>query len=323
MTRLIVLSVSVLSAVILLVACAMASSTTAESPFAGTRLWVDPDSQAARDAARLRSRPRDYRLLWSIARRPQAVWLSGSPRTVRAAAGRVTSSAARDGALPVFVAYNVPLRDCRGHAAGGAPTARAYLRWIRALAAGLGGRRSVGVLEPDALAGLDCLAAARRRERVALMARAVRLLEAQPRVAVYLDAGHSGWQPPAVMARRLLAAGLRRARGFALNVSNFRRTRTEVAYGMRIAESTGGKPFVVDTSRNGRGPAPQDAWCNPPGRALGTPPRTRDLPSRLVDALLWIKRPGESDGECHGGPPAGAWWRDYALELARSARSAR
>jgi endoglucanase len=39
-----------------------------------------------------------------------------------------------------------------------------------------------------------------------------------------------------------------------------------------------------------------------------------------VDAYLWIKRPGESDGSCHGGPPAGAWWPDYALGLARRAR---
>jgi endoglucanase len=247
------------------------------------------------------------------------VWFAGSPEEVRASVDRVASSAARGGAMPVFVAYNAPLRDCRGHSAGGAPTARAYRRWIRALAAGIGGRRSVVVLEPDALAGLDCLADARPRERVALLAYAVRVLAARPRVAVYLDAGHSGWEPAAVMARRLLAAGLRHARGFALNVSNFRRTRTEVAYGTRIAEITGGKPFVVDTSRNGRGPAPLGEWCNPPGRALGTPPRTRRLPSPLVDALLWIKRPGESDGECRGGPPAGTWWRDYALDLARSA----
>ena len=34
---------------------------------------------------------------------------------------------------------------------------------------------------------------------------------------------------------------------------------------------------------------------------------------------LWIKTPGESDGECHGGPAAGAWWPTYALGLARRA----
>ncbi|MFJ4217673.1 glycoside hydrolase family 6 protein, partial [Streptomyces hydrogenans] len=61
-----------------------------------------------------------------------------------------------------------------------------------------------------------------------------------------------------------------------------------------------------------------EAWCNPPGRSLGVPPtdRTGDA---LVDAYLWIKRPGDSDGQCRGGPSAGTWWPEYALGLARRA----
>lgn len=40
----------------------------------------------------------------------------------------------------------------------------------------------------------------------------------------------------------------------------------------------------------------------------------------LIAAYLWIKRPGESDGTCKGGPKAGTWWPEYALGLARSAK---
>ena len=80
----------------------------------------------------------------------------------------------------------------------------------------------------------------------------------------------------------------------------------------------GGAPFVIDTSRNGAGPAPGDDWCNPPGRALGPAP-TGQTGDPAVDALLWIKRPGESDGSCNGAPPAGAWWPEGALALARAA----
>jgi endoglucanase len=40
----------------------------------------------------------------------------------------------------------------------------------------------------------------------------------------------------------------------------------------------------------------------------------------LVDALLWVKIPGESDGKCHHGPRAGRWWPSYALGLAERAR---
>lgn len=60
-----------------------------------------------------------------------------------------------------------------------------------------------------------------------------------------------------------------------------------------------------------------ESWCNPPGRALGTPPTTATGDPR-IDAFLWIKRPGESDGACRGAPPAGRWWAEYALELARA-----
>ncbi len=96
--------------------------------------------------------------------------------------------------------------------------------------------------------------------------------------------------------------------------------------------------FVVDTSRNGLGPwlppadrpagDPQD-WCNPPDRGLGLLP-TADTGAALVDAYVWIKTPGESDGQCNRwaapgspdpvrgivNPPAGAWFPEQALELA-------
>jgi endoglucanase len=32
-----------------------------------------------------------------------------------------------------------------------------------------------------------------------------------------------------------------------------------------------------------------------------------------------VKPPGESDGECNGGPAAGRWWPEYALGLAQRA----
>jgi endoglucanase len=100
--------------------------------------------------------------------------------------------------------------------------------------------------------------------------------------------------------------------------------------------------FVIDTSRNGQGPwappaglypDPQD-WCNPPDRGLGVRP-TADTGVSLLDAYLWVKIPGESDGECTRGlgpggqtvdpewglidPRAGAWFPEMALQLAQNA----
>ena len=35
----------------------------------------------------------------------------------------------------------------------------------------------------------------------------------------------------------------------------------------------------------------------------------------LVDGYLWLKRPGESDGACNGGPKAGDFWTDRAIDF--------
>jgi endoglucanase len=97
--------------------------------------------------------------------------------------------------------------------------------------------------------------------------------------------------------------------------------------------------FVVDTSRNAVGPwkgtsahpgsnSNTEAWCNPPSRGAGIRP-TRSTGTPLVDAYVWVKLPGESDGECYRwmagpkdplrgmrDPSAGAWFKQMAMELA-------
>ena len=105
--------------------------------------------------------------------------------------------------------------------------------------------------------------------------------------------------------------------------------------------------FVLDTSRNGQGPwvpaagtsypDPQ-VWCNPPGRGLGDRPKAHPAKAYpQLDAYLWIKTPGQSDGQCNRGvsgsttdpewggrtdPAAGAWFGRQALQLARLASPA-
>ena len=141
----------------------------------------------------------------------------------------------------------------------------------------------------------------RRAERLRLIRAAARVLTTGGRIDVYLDAGHDRWQPVRVIAARLQAAGVRRVRGFSVNVANFGWTSRVRDFGRRVSARLGGAHFVIDTSRNGLGPTRDNAWCNPPGRALGEPPRAAT--GRLLDALLWVKQPGESDGTCEGGPP--------------------
>jgi endoglucanase len=124
------------------------------------------------------------------------------------------------------------------------------------------------------------------------------------------------------------------------------------AINLRYADTTGTVRYVIDTSRDGLGPWQYPAsygtppggdgaaldWCNAPGRALGPRPAAQPDPAHpLLDAYLWIKTPGESDGTCNragapagspdpewGGivdPAAGAWFPQEALQLAQLASS--
>ena len=292
----------------------------ARNPLAGATWYVDPAAGARRQADSLRARdPQQAALLDRIAGQPAADWFGDWNADIQTAVDTRVTTIQAAGAVPVLVAYNIPNRDCGQYSAGGAAAPAAYRAWMRAFAAGLAGRRAVVIVEPDALPLMDqCLSATDQTARMALIGAAVGLLKAQPGAAVYIDAGNSNWQPAATMATRLSQAGIAQADGFALNVSNYRATAELIAYARDLAARLGGKHAVLDTSRNGRGPADNNAWCNPPGRGLGTPPTTATA-DPVIDAYLWIKRPGESDGTCNGGPAAGGWWIAGALELARNA----
>ncbi|OLZ73988.1 endoglucanase [Streptomyces amritsarensis] len=291
-----------------------------ESPF-----WVDPDSPAARQVAAWEATGRyaDAQVLRRIADRPVALW--GRPGDPGPAIRRARAAAQASGRTLVLAAHNIPHRDCGQLPAGGAADARAYRGWIGAFADAVGDARAIVVLEPHAVAhAVDgCVRAEHRAERYRLLSEAVDRLKRNRHTKVYLDAGDPAWiRDPADLAGPLREAGLDRADGFALNVSGFQPDAAVRAYGAKLSRAVGGRHFVVDTGRNGEGPLPGDrerASCNPPGRALGTPPTDR-TGDPLVDAYLWVKGPGESDGTCRGGPAAGTWWPEQALGLARRAR---
>jgi len=287
----------------------------------GTRLYVDPASRAARALrAGTTLRGSQRASLSYLSRWPVATWI-GEDVAVAAVARRVrvlvTAAAARR-QIPVLVIYAIPHRDCGGPSGGGQPSARAYRAWVDQVAAGLGQHRAVVVLEPDSLAQEGCLAPALRTQRLGLLRHAVTALARDRAALVYLDGGNSRWQPVAAMAARIAQVGVTRVRGFAIDVAGFGALDGEIAYGRDISARLGRVPFVVDTSRDGRGPATgATSWCNPRGRGLGRTPTTSPG-TPPVDALLWVKTPGVSDGTCRPGEPrAGTYWAAYADGLVR------
>jgi endoglucanase len=283
---------------------------SSSNPLAGSTFYGANPGAQAQAAAWAGSRPADAALMQRMADTPTSAWIgdwSGNPETV---AGNIVAAAGNK--VPVITLYNIPGRDCGNFSAGGAGSETAYKAWIDGVGRGLGNAKAVVVVEPDTLSQLCDDPSARFR----MLNYAVDVLTANTNALVYLDAGNPGWIAADVMAERLKSSGVQKARGFAINVSNFKTTADSVAYGDAISALTGGSHYVVDTSRNGNGS--NGEWCNPAGRALGQAPTTTTA-SKYADAYLWIKIVGESDGNCNGGPNAGTWWGDYALGLAQRA----
>lgn len=381
--------------------------SAAPLPAKDQAFWTNPASTTLEAAARLSGQARtDAERLGSV---PSATWLTdGTPSEVESEARGIVTAAARAGQVPVIAAYYLPYRDCAQYSAGGATSTAQYAAWTDALARGIGDEPAVVILEPDGLGiipnytplGQQLLdwcrppeAGATASNRFEQLNHAVDTLKAGEETSVYLDGTHSTWLDVPDMADRLIRAGVERADGFFLNVSNYERTPGSTAFGTwlsqcidlatgdvgyavsrcpsrpskegmedpaarfatsaayvnayvrtRLPRDTATMPHaVIDTSRNGRGawtpPAGKydgdpEVWCNPPGRGLGARPTT-DTRSPLVDAWLWVKVPGESDGQCYRGrggpedperemvdPAAGQWFPEQARELIALARPA-
>ncbi|MFE0515725.1 glycoside hydrolase family 6 protein [Streptomyces sp. NPDC058964] len=326
---------AVLGAALLIAGCSSSGNGGDEDGGRGAKItqqprgtdpfWVNPDGNAARQVAGYEKdgKKDDAEQIRKIAEQPTGEWIG--PENPEQEAQGFTEAAEKSDRTALLVLYNIPHRDCGQYSQGGAADGNAYRAWIDGVAKGIGDRSAMVVLEPDAILHLvnGCTPDEFHEERYDLLKGAIAKLKSLKNTKVYLDAGNTGWGHPDQIFQPLQWAGIDRADGFALNVSNFYSTQDSIAYGKRLSAKVGNKHFVIDTSRNGNGPYtggnPDERWCNPPGRALGEAPTTRTA-DPLVDAYLWVKRPGESDGTCKGGPKAGQWWPAYALKLAKASR---
>ena len=286
---------------------------------ADSAFYVDPQTNAAVWVA---ANPGDSRaavIRDRIAAVPQGRWFASyNPSTVRGQVDAYVGAAAAAGKIPIMVVYAMPNRDCGGASAGGAPDHTAYRAWIDQIAAGLGGRAATIILEPDALAIMsNCMNPAQQAEVQASMAYAGRRFNAtSAQVKVYFDIGHDAWLGAGEAATRLNGADVGgSADGIAVNTSNYRATPGLISYAKSVIAATGvpGLRAVIDTSRNGNGPAGSE-WCDPAGRATGIW-STAQTGDSAIDAFLWVKPPGEADG-CIAGAGQFVPQRAYDLAIA-------
>ncbi|EUC31993.1 glycoside hydrolase family 6 protein [Bipolaris victoriae FI3] len=228
------------------------------------------------------------------------------------------------------------------------------------------------IIEPDSLPNLvtnsnlaTCQAsAAGYREGVAYALKQLNL----PNVAMYIDAGHGGWlgwdaniKPGAKeLATVYKNAGSPKAvRGIATNIAGwnsldqepgefagssdgqYNKAQNEKKYVQLISPElvAAGMPgqAIVDTGRNGVTGIRKEwgDWCNVNGAGFGRPP-TADTGSPLIDACVWGKPGGESDGTSDTSakrydsfcgkddaykpsPEAGSWNQAYFEMLVKNA----
>ncbi|MBW8802861.1 MAG: glycoside hydrolase family 6 protein [Catenulisporales bacterium] len=270
---------------------AASSVTTGHTLPADTRFALRSDNEAAQQAlAYLKQHDvPDAVAMAKLATWPEATWFtSGTPDQVRTQVRDTVRFAAAQHAVPVLVAYDIPLRDCSQYSSGGAQSDAAYQQWIAAFAQGVGSSKAVVIVEPDALANLpsDCSATtdptgALTAGRIADIKYAVTALEAQPQTVVYLDAGNSQWHSVGDMAQRLIQSDVAHAQGFFLNVSNYQPTDQTDRYGTWISKcvwfATAGPAWAAGhtdycASQYYSGAAPNDGQ---PGNAVSpTDPST-------------------------------------------------
>ncbi len=199
-----------------------------------------------------------------------------------------------------------------------------YEAWISQFAQGLGNNRAVIYLEEDALITMPRVSRSQRAVREAEIAYAVKALEQDPHVVVYIDAGASDTLiKPRRYARMLKAADVAQAQGFAVNSTHHEWVTSEIHFGQQISRYLGGAHFVVQTGSAGRGPTlnphPKtqgvEDLCNPAGTGLG--PLTWNTGYKDVDGLLWYANVGfTANIPCHDGEPGLAtFWPEYAYGI--------
>jgi endoglucanase len=329
---------ALLLAALLLALAPVAAAQTADprgvdpnsaNPLLGQTWWVNQGLHPAwRRYHRYRRQGKRGRaaLMWKIAREPKFHWFGRWSRMewVR----DHIAQAERDGAVPLIAVMRHEGRRCGDDYDGGGPAEDERTRqWYRAFADVVGAHRVVIAFEPDSLGTIDCLGPRWRQNRLDLLRYGVDVVSQLPNATVYLEAGASDWEAAHRTAAQLSYIGIHKVRGFMLNVTHYAWTLANIRHGLKISGQVGGKPFIVNTATNGRGPVHwrnargrvQNVWCHPLRRGLGPPPTTTTHHPK-VDAYMWINRPGYSGGSCNGGPlPVGSWWPERALELARYA----
>jgi cellulase/cellobiase CelA1 len=221
-----------------------------------------------------------------------------------------------------IVVYGIPNKDCdAGLSSGGSVTSTDdYKAFLKELTDAVGDRKVLYVVEPDAVGLLtkegSCGTSAGYLENLKV---AVEALSASANAEMYVDVGYwmladaTNAAKIAPVMKELGSCG--KLKGVTINTSNYRSNDECATYCTNFQTAMGSSDMtcIVDTSRNYNG-SPTSDWCNVATAGIGKPPSSETGVSNL-DYFMWIKPPGESDGECSGGPSAGSFYAEGFTKL--------
>ena len=181
----------------------------------------------------------DQELLGRLAQKPQAVWLGWENPIAKVQAETAAAVAASQNgdpnALTEFATFELnPWEERTANgvdkpAVHGSWNVSSDEAWYRNMAAGIGGARALVVVQVDLPVALKILSTAPER----IDTYAARVLSAKPHTTVYIDGGTTGWTTATHDAQLLIRNGIRYARGFALDDTDYDPTATEDEFGQR------------------------------------------------------------------------------------------
>jgi endoglucanase len=211
-------------------------------------------------------------------------------------------------------------------------------RWYKGLAAGIGNARALVILQID----LPFAAKTSNRQPETIDAYGTKVLSANRHTTVYIDAGAFEWLSPAEQGALLISNGIRHARGFSVNDTQYGSMTQELGYGAQVVDylnhhGVTGKHFLVNTAQNGQpylagqvsGPSNDTPRCASRTQTLcqrtGIPPTTdvtnprwhlsasdAAIARRDVDGYVWASQPWNVNG--------GPFNFGFALNLAANGR---
>jgi endoglucanase len=258
-------------------------------------------------------------LLAKLALKPRALWLGWWWPTSQVRAEAAQTVAATENGNPnvitQFVTFELHPWEQKKSANGpwyATPNAHwnvaADEAWYRNMAQGIGHARAMVIVQADLPFEFKTTSPAPAK----INAYAVRVLGANPHTTVYLNGGTVGWLTPLHAAQLLIRNGIRYARGFSLNDTDYDPTAKEDLYGAQVVMDLAklgvpGKHFIVNTDENGQPFKPDQvthrAINNAPachGKFQSVCQRTGIPPTTNVGAIGW-----------HLGPQASAAAKRY------------